>query len=90
MGNFYTKIQKVIVEAFHGDFLLKIGIIWFKDIRKTTPSKIKRLSTKGVYLSQLAVLSNLKIFFQKMSEIRYKVDVWVKEPTFISEIFQKN
>ena len=50
----------------------------------------KRLSTKGVYLSQLPVLSNLKKFFQKMSEIRYKVDVWVKEPTFISEIFQKN
>ena len=45
---------------------------------------------KGMYLSQLPLFSNLKIFFQEMSEIRYKGDIWVKEPTFISEIFQKN
>ena len=28
---------KVIFEAFHGEFLLKIGIIWFRDIRKNIP-----------------------------------------------------
>ena len=33
----YTKITKVIPEAFLGDFLLKIGIIWYKDMRKDIP-----------------------------------------------------
>ena len=33
----YTKITKVIPEAFLGDFLLKIGIIWYRDIRKDIP-----------------------------------------------------
>ena len=28
---------KVIFEAFHGEFLLKIGLIWFRDIRKNIP-----------------------------------------------------
>ena len=30
-------MKKVIPEALHGDFLLKIGIIWFRDIRKSIP-----------------------------------------------------
>ena len=30
----YTKITKVIPEAFFGDFMLKIGINWYRDIRK--------------------------------------------------------
>ena len=30
----YTKITEVILEAFLGEFLLKIGIIWYRDIRK--------------------------------------------------------
>ena len=33
----YTKITKVIPEAFLGDFLLKIGINWYRDIRKDVP-----------------------------------------------------
>ena len=33
----YTKITKVILEAFLGDFLLKISIIWYKDMRKDIP-----------------------------------------------------
>ena len=28
---------KVIFEAFHGEFLLKVGLIWFRDIRKNIP-----------------------------------------------------
>ena len=43
---FYTKIQKVILEAFHDDFLLKIGIIWFRNIRKTSHSTIMRARSK--------------------------------------------
>ena len=31
------KRRQVISEAFLGDFLLKIGIIWYKDIRKDIP-----------------------------------------------------
>ena len=27
-------MKKVIPEAVHGDFLLKIGILWFRDVRK--------------------------------------------------------
>ena len=39
MGNFYTKIQKAILEVF-----MEISIIWFRDIRKTiSSSKIKRV-----------------------------------------------
>ena len=30
-------MKKVIPDAFHGDFLLKIGIIWFRDIRTNIP-----------------------------------------------------
>ena len=33
----YTKITKVIPKAFLGDFLLKIGINWNRDIRKDVP-----------------------------------------------------
>ena len=32
-----SKIQKVIPIGFHGDFLLKIGIICFRDKRKNIP-----------------------------------------------------
>ena len=31
------KRRQVIFEAFLGDFLLKIGIIWYRDIRKDIP-----------------------------------------------------
>ena len=31
-------MEKVIPDAFNGDFLLKIGVIWFRDIRKNIPS----------------------------------------------------
>ena len=34
VGKFYTKITKVFPEAVHGYFLLKIGILWFRDIEK--------------------------------------------------------
>ena len=30
-------MKKVIPEALHGDFLLKIGILWLRDIRKNVP-----------------------------------------------------
>ena len=30
----YSKITKVIPEAFLEDFLFKIGIIWYRDIKK--------------------------------------------------------
>ena len=35
--NFYTKTKKVNPEALHGDFLLKIGILWLRDIGKSIP-----------------------------------------------------
>ena len=39
VGNFYLKI-KVFPEAVHGYFLFKIGILWFRDIKKLFPSLI--------------------------------------------------
>ena len=36
------KNLEIHFEAFHGDFLLEIGIISFRDLRKTSPSKIVR------------------------------------------------
>ena len=67
VGKYFTKIQKVILEAFHGDFLLKIGIIWFRDIRKTSHSKIMRAHPKP--LPQLSIMESWNIFsFMKMHD----------------------
>ena len=40
------KNLEIHFEAFHGDFLLEIGIISFRDLRKTSPSKIPELPSR--------------------------------------------
>ena len=50
----YTKITKVIPGAFLGDFLLKIGIIWYRDIKKISPSINMR--ARPLPLPQLSVI----------------------------------
>ena len=44
--------SKVIFEAFHGEFLLKIGIIWFRDIRKNIPSLTDVINTRVSHIKQ--------------------------------------
>ena len=63
----YTKITKVISEAFLSDFLLKICIIWYKDIRKDMFCVCKMCS-----------IGNLVMHFHKIAYIPwfYDAELW--------------
>ena len=37
VGNLYVKMKKGFPEAVNGDFLFKIGILWFRDMRNKVP-----------------------------------------------------
>ena len=71
--NFYTKIKKDFLEAVYGCFVLKIGILWFRDIEKRPLSLSYEVPPLARPITQYNGIMEYARFYENVRLSRFQI-----------------